>query len=69
MTSNEAVFAGGDGSVECMKLLGANPKPRFELDKQSGIGNYFIGNDPSNGRMGKGASGKKCTQNAFQESC
>jgi hypothetical protein len=35
VTSGEAVFAGRDGSVERMKLLGANPKLRFEpLDKQ-----------------------------------
>jgi hypothetical protein len=48
VTADEAVFAGRDGSVERMKLLGANPKPRFEpLDKQPGISNYFIGNDPS----------------------
>ena|SRR5579863_8210325 len=48
--AEEAVFAGHDGSVERMKL-GANPKPRFEpLDKQPGISNYFIGNDPSKGR-------------------
>src|SRR5229473_3193176 len=51
VTSDEAVFAGRDGSVERMKLLGANPNPRFEpLDKQSGISNYFIGNDPSKWR-------------------
>jgi hypothetical protein len=47
VTAEEAVFAGRDGSVERMKLIGANPKPRFEpLDKQPGISNYFIGNDP-----------------------
>jgi hypothetical protein len=51
VTADEAVFAGRDGSVERMKLLGANPKPRFEpLDKQPGISNYFIGNDPSKWR-------------------
>ena len=51
VTSEEAVFAGRDGSVERMKLLGANPAPRFEpLDKQPGISNYFIGNDPSKWR-------------------
>src|SRR5690242_19190166 len=51
VTSDEAVFAGRDGSVERMKLLGANPKLRFEpLDKQPGISNYFIGNDPSKWR-------------------
>jgi hypothetical protein len=51
VTADEAVFAGCDGSVERMKLLGANPKPRFEpLDQQPGISNYFIGNDPSKWR-------------------
>src|SRR5712664_1722876 len=43
VTADEAVFAGRDGSVERMKLIGANPKPRFEpVDKQPGISNYFI---------------------------
>ena len=51
VTSNEAMFAGRDGSVERMKLIGANRKLRFEpLDKQPGISNYFIGNDPSKWR-------------------
>jgi beta-propeller repeat-containing protein len=51
VTADEAVFAGRDGSVERMRLVGANPKPRFEpLDKQPGISNYFIGNDPSKWR-------------------
>jgi hypothetical protein len=48
VTPDEAVFAGRDGSVERMKLIGASPKLRFEpLDPQPGISNYFIGNDPS----------------------
>ncbi|HTD43587.1 MAG TPA: SBBP repeat-containing protein [Bryobacteraceae bacterium] len=47
VTAREAVFASQDGSVERMTLMGANLRPRFEpLDKQSGISNYFIGNDP-----------------------
>jgi Beta-propeller repeat len=47
VTAREAVFAAQDGSVERMTLMGANPSPRFEpLEKQSGISNYFIGNDP-----------------------
>src|SRR5665213_364650 len=51
MTAEEAVFAGRDGSVERMKLIGASPKLRFEpLDKQPGISNYFIGNDPKKWR-------------------
>ncbi|HSR05535.1 MAG TPA: SBBP repeat-containing protein, partial [Bryobacteraceae bacterium] len=51
LTPEEAVFAGRDGSVERMKLIGANPKLRFEtLDKQPGISNYFIGNDPTKWR-------------------
>jgi len=51
MTADEAVFASRDGSVERMKLIGANPKLRFEpLDKQLGISNYFLGNDPSKWR-------------------
>jgi hypothetical protein len=48
VTPDEAVFAGRDGSVERMKLIGTSPKLRFEpLDQQPGISNYFIGNDPS----------------------
>jgi hypothetical protein len=59
VTSDEAVFAGHDGSFERMKLLGANPKPRFEpLDKQPGISNYFIGNDPSKRRTNIANYGK-----------
>jgi len=51
VTSDEAVFAGRDGSVERMKLLGASRKMRIEpLDKQPGISNYFIGNDPAKWR-------------------
>ena len=51
VTEDEAVFAGRDGSVERMKLIGANRKARVELlDKQPGISNYFIGNDPSKWR-------------------
>ena len=51
VTANEAVFTGGDGSVERMKLLEANHKLRFEpLDKQPGISNYFIGDNPSKWR-------------------
>jgi hypothetical protein len=50
VTSTEAVFAGRDGSVERMKLLGANRRMRIEpLDKQPGISNYFIGNIPPSG--------------------
>jgi hypothetical protein len=51
VTAEEAVFAGRDGSVERMKLLGAKRNMRMEpLDKQPGISNYFIGNDPSQWR-------------------
>jgi beta-propeller repeat-containing protein/all-beta uncharacterized protein len=51
MTADEAVFAGRDGPVERMKLIGANRKAHVELlDKQPGISNYFIGNDPSKWR-------------------
>jgi len=51
VTSDEAVVAGRDGSVERMKLLGASHKMRIEpLDKQPGISNYFIGNDPAKWR-------------------
>jgi len=51
VAANEAVFAARDGSVERMKLIGANRKLRFEpLDKQPGISNYFIGNDPAKWR-------------------
>ncbi len=48
VTSDEAVFAGRDGSVERMKLIGSQRNMRMEpLDKQPGISNYFIGNDPT----------------------
>jgi hypothetical protein len=51
VTPDAAVFAGRDGSVERMKLVGANHKMRVEpVDKQPGISNYFIGNDPSKWR-------------------
>ena len=51
VTSDEAVLAGHTGSVERMKLVGANRKRRIELlDKQQSISNYFIGNDPSKWR-------------------
>jgi uncharacterized protein (TIGR03437 family) len=51
VTSNEAVFAGRDGSVERMKLIGAQQSMRMDpLDKQRGISNYFIGNNPSKWR-------------------
>ena len=37
VTADDAVFAGRDGPVERMKLMGANPKLRFEsLDRQPG---------------------------------
>jgi hypothetical protein len=52
VTANEAVFAGRDGSVERMKLLGAKRELRFEpLDKQPGISNYFIGTIPPSGEL------------------
>jgi hypothetical protein len=51
VTAEEAVFAGRDGSVERMKLIGAKRNMRMEpLDEQPGISNYFIGNDPSKWR-------------------
>src|SRR5438132_6814518 len=51
IAADEAVFAGRDGSVERMKLLGANRKMRIEpMDKQPGISNYFIGNDAAKWR-------------------
>ena len=51
VTADEAVFAGRDGSVERMKLIGASRKLKFEpLDQQPGVSNYFIGNDPSKWR-------------------
>jgi hypothetical protein len=51
VTSDEAVFAGRDGSVERMKLVGANPAMRVEpIERQSGISNYFIGSDPAKWR-------------------
>jgi Beta-propeller repeat/Putative binding domain, N-terminal len=51
VATDEAVFAGSDGSVERMKLIGASPKLKFEpLAQQPGISNYFIGNDPTKWR-------------------
>jgi hypothetical protein len=51
VTADEAVFAGRDGSVVRMKLLGTSRKMRVEpVDQQPGISNYFIGNDPSKWR-------------------
>jgi len=51
VTGDEAVFAGRDGSVERMKLIGANRGMRVEpLDPQPGFSNYFIGNDPAKWR-------------------
>jgi hypothetical protein len=38
----------GGGNVVSMKIVGANPGSRpVGLDKQGGVTNYFIGNDPS----------------------
>jgi hypothetical protein len=66
VTADEAVFAGRDGSVERMKLLGANPKLRFEpLDKQPGISNYFIGNDPSKWRTNIANYGKVALRGVY----
>src|SRR5258708_589872 len=49
--STGAVFAGRDGSVERMKLVGSNRTMRIEpLDQQPGLSNYFIGNDSSKWR-------------------
>src|ERR1700674_1921554 len=65
---DEAVFAGRDGPLERMKFIGANREPRFDpLDKQPGISNYFIGNDPSKWRTnipnyGRGSLGVSMVQ-------
>ena len=67
VTADEAVFACRDGSVERMKLLGANPKLRFEpLDKQPGISNYFIGNDPSRWRTNIANYGKIALRDVYR---
>src|SRR5260370_2313184 len=51
VTSTEAVLAGRDGSVERMKLVGANRKMRVEpLEKQPGNSNYFIRHHTSTSR-------------------
>jgi uncharacterized protein (TIGR03437 family) len=51
VTANETVFAGRDGSVERMKLAGASRRMRVEpLDLQTGVSNYFLGNDPAKWR-------------------
>jgi beta-propeller repeat-containing protein len=66
VTAEEAVFAGRDGSVERMKLLGANRKPRFEpLDKQPGVSNYFLGNDPSKWRTNIANYGKIALRDVY----
>ena len=66
VTANESVFAGRDGSVERMKLIGANPKPRFEpLDKQPGISNYFIGNHPEKWRTNLPNYGKVALKDVY----
>ncbi|MFN7922246.1 MAG: SBBP repeat-containing protein [Bryobacteraceae bacterium] len=50
ITGEEAVFQPKGGDIERMKWLGAS-RPRFEpLEKQPGISNYFIGNDPAKWR-------------------
>ncbi len=47
VTADAVVFAGHDGLVERMKVIGANQKMRVEpLEQQPGVSNYFIGNDP-----------------------
>jgi hypothetical protein len=52
LTADEAVFAGGDGLVQRMKLIGVNRSMQFEpLERQPGISNYFIGDDPSKWRI------------------
>ena len=66
VTANEAVFAGRDGSVERMKLIGANRKLRFEpLDKQPGVSNYFIGNNPSKWRTNIANYGKVALREVY----
>jgi Beta-propeller repeat len=66
VTADEAVFARRDGSVERMKLLGANHKLLFEpLDKQPGISNYFIGNDPSKWRTNIDNYGKVALRDVY----
>ena len=66
VTADEAVFTGRDGSVERMKLLGANPKLRFEpLDQQPGVSNYFIGNDPSKWRTNIANYGKVALREVY----
>src|SRR5712691_4285869 len=66
VTADEAVFTGRDGSVERMKLVGANPKLRFEpLDKQPGISNYFIGTDPSKWRTNIPNYGKMALREVY----
>ena len=51
VTSDEAIFAARNGSVERMKLIGKKRTMRMEpLDRQPDSSNYFIGNDPSKWR-------------------
>jgi hypothetical protein len=66
VTGDEAVFAGRDGAVEQMKILGANRKMRVErLDMQPGVSNYFIGNDPSKWRTNIPNYGRMALRDAY----
>jgi hypothetical protein len=66
MTAQEAVFVGREGSVERMKLLGSNRNARVEpLEKQPGISNYFIGNDPSKWRTNIPNYGRVALRNVY----
>jgi hypothetical protein len=51
LTPTSAVLAVEQGAMSnmvTMKIVGANPGSRpVGLDKQAGVSNYFIGNDPS----------------------
>jgi hypothetical protein len=66
VTSDEVVFSGRDGSVERMKLLGANRKMRVEpLDRQPGVSNYFLGNDPTKWRTNVPSYGKFALRDVY----
>jgi hypothetical protein len=53
LTTHEVVLAGRDSLVLRTKLVGTNRKVKIEgLDRQPGISNYFLGNNPAQWRTG-----------------
>ena len=66
VTADEVLFAGRDGSVERMKVLGANRRARIEfLDKQPGVSSYFVGSDPAKWRTNIANYGKVALRGVY----